>query len=350
VTETLSVVMPVHDEAPHLRDTIDALVAAVEGSGFVAELVLVDDGSNDGSAETAREALDRRLPFTLVAQENRGRFEARRAGLEAAKGDWVLLLDGRVRIDPGALAFAHERVAAANGRVWAGHVDVDAEGNPYGTFWKLIAELAWSDYFAEPRETSFGAKEFDRYPKGTTCFLAPRLTLLDAVRAFRSAYDDLRRANDDTPLLRWIVERERIHLSPRFRCEYTPRTTLATFVRHSVHRGVVFVDGHGRPESRFFPLAVAFYPVSALLALAAARRPSVAVSAALATSAAAAVVGLARRRSPFEIASLALLAPVYGAAHGIGMWRGLGLLARRGVREPASGPPSESPARGVAPR
>jgi glycosyltransferase involved in cell wall biosynthesis len=336
MSRTLSVVMPVHDEARHLEETIDALADALAASVFDAELVLVDDGSTDGSAEVARAAAGERLKLTVVAQPNRGRFEARRAGLETATGEWALLLDGRVRLDPAALAYVGERVGAT-GSVWNGHVEVDADGNLYGTYWKLIAELAWPDYFSDPRETSFGVEEFDLYPKGTTCLLAPRTLLLEAVASFRSRYADVRHANDDTPLLRWIAERERIHLSPTFRCTYAPRTTFQAFLRHSVHRGVVFVDGHGRPESRFFPVAVAFYPISAGLALAAFRKPSRVLSAATATSLAAATLGAVRGRTPFEIAALGLLSPVYGAAHGLGMWMGLARMLTTSGSAPAEG-------------
>jgi glycosyltransferase involved in cell wall biosynthesis len=275
----------------------------------------------------------------VISQPNLGRFEARRAGLAAATGDWVLLLDGRVRLDPGALSFVTDRLGDGEAEVvWNGHVDVDADGNLYGTYWKLIAELAWSDYFADARETSFGAEEFDRYPKGTTCLLAPRELLVEAVESFRSRYTSLRDANDDTPLLRWIAQRRRIHLSPQFRCSYTPRTTLRAFVLHSIHRGVVFVDGHARRESRFFPVAVAFYPVSAGLALAAWRRPRIILATAATTSVAAAAFGVVRRRTPFEIAALGLLSPLYGTAHGIGMWRGLAkiLSARASLVPPAA--------------
>jgi glycosyltransferase involved in cell wall biosynthesis len=105
MTASLSVVMPVYNEAEHLPATIDALADAVARSTFEAELVLVDDGSSDGSAEVARGRLDGRLPLEVVSQQNRGRFEARRVGLETASGEWVLLLDGRVRLAPEALAF-----------------------------------------------------------------------------------------------------------------------------------------------------------------------------------------------------------------------------------------------------
>ena len=55
--------MPVRNEARHLPSTLDALVDAVEGSGFDVDVVLVDDGSTDGSAEVAERALASRLPL-----------------------------------------------------------------------------------------------------------------------------------------------------------------------------------------------------------------------------------------------------------------------------------------------
>ena len=246
----------------------------------------------------------------------------------------MLLLDGRVVIDRGSLAYVRERFERA--RIWTAHVDVHGNGDLLAAFWALIAELAWSDYFDDPRDSSFGARDFDRFPKGTTCLFAPKQLVLDAIRSFQSRYADLRSANDDTPVLRWIAEREPIHVSPGFRCVYRPRTTLKSFVRHSVRRGVVFVDGHGRRESRFFPAVVAFYPATAALALATFRRPVVAPAALLAASAAASAYGLLRRRSANEVASLAAVTPIYGLAHGLGMWRGLFTIVRERTRSPGA--------------
>ena len=332
---TLSVVVPAYNEAASLPSTIDSLVQAVAPSGFDADVVLVDDGSTDGSAEAVEGALGERLPLTIVRQPNRGRFEARRAGLEAAQGDLVLLLDSRVRIDPGALAFARPRVEAGE-RVWTSHVHVEDRGRPLGAFWRLLAELAWAEYFDDPRTTSFGSEDFDRFPKGTTCLLAPRSLLRQAVGAFRSGYADLRRANDDTPILRWIAERERIHVSPAYSSSYTPRADLGPFLRHAYHRGIVFLDGHGRSASRFFPAVVAFYPLSVLWAIRAARRPLLAPVTAAFVSAAAAGYALRRGKSARDAASLALAGPLYAAGHAAGMWAGLALRLRALRR--ASGP------------
>ncbi len=332
MSHPLSVVMPVHNEASHLQETIAALANALERSQFDAELVVVDDGSTDGSAEVARDAARGRVPVSIVSQTNAGRFRARIAGIERATNDSILLLDGRVRLRPESLTFAHERLVAGE-RVWNGHVHVETEGNPFGAFTTVLVELAWREYFGNPRTTSYGADDFDHYPKGTTCFLAPRPLLLEAADAFRSRFDDLRYANDDTPMLRWIAEREPIHISPSFACDYRPRATFGSFVGHSFHRGTVFLDGHGRRESRFFAATVAFFPVSAWLARASLKRPALVPVLAAASAAAAAAAARRAGRSRFEITSFAALAPVYAVAHGAGMWRGLALL----LRQPASG-------------
>jgi glycosyltransferase involved in cell wall biosynthesis len=323
---SLSVIMPVFNEAPHLASTIDALVEALENSGFEPELIVVDDGSTDGSAGIAEAAVAGRAPLRLLSQTNRGRFEARREGLTAARGDVVLLLDARVRLLPDALRFARERLESGE-PVWNGHVRIETD-SALGTFWRLLAELAWREYFDDPRTTNFGVAEFDRFPKGTTCFLAPRQLLVDAVEQFRTRYTDVRLANDDTPVLRNVAERQRIGISPRFACIYAPRTGLGRFLRHSFHRGIVFVDGHGSASSRFFPAVLAFFPVSAVVMAVALRRPLVLPAAAAACGLAAGAYGVRAGRSRREVGTLLTVTPLYALGHGLGMWRGLAEVVR----------------------
>jgi hypothetical protein len=222
-----------------------------------------------------------------------------------------------------------ERVEAGE-EVWNAHTIMVTEGNPYGRFWSVVSALAFADYVRAPRTTSFGLSDFDRFPKGTTCFFAPRELLLEGFAGFRSKYADTRSANDDTPIIRTIAARRPINISPSFACVYVPRSSLGSFLRHATHRGIVFLDGHGRRESRFFPVVLAFYPVSLAAAALAVRRPLSVLALAGSTAAVAAVAATRARRPAGEVAVFAALAPVYLAAHGVGMWKGLGLaLASR---------------------
>ncbi len=325
----LSVVIPVYNEADQVVETIRSVNAAIadEPAFAAAEIVVADDGSTvdvESSVLAAPSAVPVRVE--RLAQ-NSGRFEARRAGLAAAQGEYVLFIDAGVTVVPGSLAFVASRLEDGR-RVWNAHTELRTAGNPFALFWSVVSSLAFAAYLDDPRETSFGVDDFDYFPKGTTCFLAPRDVLLDAFAAFRSRYADTRHANDDGPIIRSIAELQPIHIAPRFACVYTPRGTLRSFVKHAMHRGIVFVDGHGRRESRFFPAVVAFFPVSAGLAVAATRKPAVVPLVALGLGGVAAFAAASKRRPAAEIASFSALAPVYAVAHGLGMWKGAALAVR----------------------
>jgi glycosyltransferase involved in cell wall biosynthesis len=329
----LSVIIPVFNEADQCVATLQSVTAAIgESNAFSeSEIVVVDDGSLEdieGSAVAAAGAVPvrvERLP------QNSGRFAARQAGLATAQGDYVLFIDAGVTVEPGSLAFLGERIDGGRD-VWNAHTVMKTGGNPFALFWSVVNSLAFGDYVDNPRETSFGVDNFDRFPKGTTCFFAPRDLLVAAFASFRSQYTDVRNANDDGPIIRSIAEHRPINIAPAFACVYTPRRTLPSFVRHALHRGVVFVDGHGRRESRFFPVVVAFFPVSAGVAAAAIRRPVVVPLLAVGIAGVAGVVAGRRRRTTDEVASFAALAPVYAVAHGLGMWRGAALLIAERLR------------------
>lgn len=324
---SLSVVIPVLNERERIAATTERARAELK-PWFETELIVVDDGSADGTGDAAAG-----VGATVVRQENAGRLAARRAGLERASGELVLFLDSRVALLRGSAAFAAERVDAGES-VWNAHVHVETAGNPYGMFWNAVTEVAFSAYFAEPRTTSFGLEDFDRFPKGSTCFLAPAALLREAFAAFRTGYRDERKANDDTPIIRWIAGRERIHISPSFACTYAARDSLPSFVRHAFHRGTVFLDGHGRRGSRLRPLVFAFYPGTIAATWLAARHPLLAVVGAAALGAGAGALARAKGRPRAEAGAVAALALPYALAHGAGMWRGLALLADKRLRGP----------------
>lgn len=115
----LSIIVPAFDEAEALRHTIPAIVAEVETTGRSFELLVVDDGSRDGTGALlwALSGDDARIvPVTLA--RNFGKEAAMQAGLDAARGRAAILMDADLQHPPSLIP---EMV-----RMWeAGHAVVD---------------------------------------------------------------------------------------------------------------------------------------------------------------------------------------------------------------------------------
>jgi glycosyltransferase involved in cell wall biosynthesis len=91
----LSVVIPAYNEAGRLPSSLDRLIAFFNQQGQPSvEILVVDDGSNDGTAGLVEEYASRHHGVRLLKNPgNRGKGYAVRHGMLDAKGDWVLFTD-----------------------------------------------------------------------------------------------------------------------------------------------------------------------------------------------------------------------------------------------------------------
>ncbi|MDZ4197833.1 MAG: glycosyltransferase family 2 protein [Kiritimatiellia bacterium] len=95
----LSVVIPVFNEQRTLAPLLAKVMAA--RPGLEMELVIVDDGSTDGTRETIRKLAESHPEWTVLYHEkNRGKGAALRTGFARATGDVILIQDADLEYDP----------------------------------------------------------------------------------------------------------------------------------------------------------------------------------------------------------------------------------------------------------
>ena len=97
----LSIVIPVYDEAANLPLLWEELRGVLEGLGLAFEVVFVDDGSRDRSAEIVRGFREADPRVRLVRlKANAGETAATDAGFKAVRGAWVVVMDADLQNDP----------------------------------------------------------------------------------------------------------------------------------------------------------------------------------------------------------------------------------------------------------
>lgn len=149
----LSVLMPVYNEAPTVERAVDQVLAA--DLGVECELIVVDDGSTDGTSEILR---DRDWPpeVRLLSQSpNRGKGAAVRAALAEARGEIAAIFDADLEYDPHDLVqliapiSSGEANAAFGVRAFEGHTShsfLFVMGNRVVT---LVANLLFNVYIKD---------------------------------------------------------------------------------------------------------------------------------------------------------------------------------------------------------
>ena len=108
----LSVIVPFYNEEQNVQRLHAAIVAAVEPLGIPFEMVLVNDGSRDGTLEVAVD-IARRDPRVCVVnfRRNYGQTAAMAAGIERAHGKVLVTMDGDLQNDPRDIGHLLDKIS-----------------------------------------------------------------------------------------------------------------------------------------------------------------------------------------------------------------------------------------------
>ncbi len=130
----LSVIIPVYNEA----ETLDPIVAAVAAVPVEKEIILVDDGSTDGSREKLQQFENQDGIRVLYHERNQGKGAAIRTGVAAAEGDLVIIQDADLEYDPREIPLLMQPILSGRADVVYGSRFMGASPHRVLYFWHYL--------------------------------------------------------------------------------------------------------------------------------------------------------------------------------------------------------------------
>lgn len=94
----ISVIIPVYKTEPYLRRCLDSVLSQDYDN---LEIICINDGSPDNSAEILAEYAGKDKRVVLIEQANQGQAGAREAGFQVAHGEWISMVDSDDYLEPG---------------------------------------------------------------------------------------------------------------------------------------------------------------------------------------------------------------------------------------------------------
>jgi len=114
----LSIIAPVFNERDNLEPLVRELDEVLVPTGLRYEVLLVNDGSTDGSTQEIRDLARRNQRVRGIHfRRNRGQTAAFDAGFKAARGRWVVTIDADLQNDPADIPRLVERLGDADAAV-----------------------------------------------------------------------------------------------------------------------------------------------------------------------------------------------------------------------------------------
>jgi glycosyltransferase involved in cell wall biosynthesis len=199
---SLSVVVPLFNEAQTLPELVRRLGAVLDGVDGDNEVILVDDGSADSTYELASAAVESDERFRVLRlSRNFGHQIAISAGLDAAGGEAVVIMDGDLQDPPEVIPDLVERWKEGFEIVHA--VRISREGEPRlrkaraALFYRLLRRLTETDIPADVGDFRLvdrralaafrSMRERNRYIRGMFSWIGFRQTMVGYVREARFA-------------------------------------------------------------------------------------------------------------------------------------------------------------------
>lgn len=250
----VSVVIPVWNTAPYLRECLDSLLAQTEHSW---ECLAVDDGSTDGSAEILDAYAARDSRICVLHRPNGGPSAARNAALDIARGEWVAMLDSDDAWHEPLL----EKVLHCAEAFGVDMVQVGIQTFKNGMPGQVLLPLGKSGLSAQAINKN--------YLRRTTSYSCDKMIRRRLLEHWHIRYDTALRYSEDLPVvIQYCAAAERVGLIGEPLYKYRVHETSSTvMLRAGRHPAPYYLDMLGSVAESAKVLASGRFPASRVSAL-----------------------------------------------------------------------------------
>ncbi|WP_292993618.1 glycosyltransferase family 2 protein [Nitrosomonas sp.] len=140
----LSVVATIYNAAPMVRELVDRLRAVLGEMGVTHEIILVDDGSKDDSAYVMQMLSEEDNQVkSIILSRNFGQQVAMSAGIQFARGNYVLIMDGDLQNPPEAIPMLYKTVREGFDIVYTASISRNnwIDGATSWLFWRFMSAI-----------------------------------------------------------------------------------------------------------------------------------------------------------------------------------------------------------------
>jgi dolichol-phosphate mannosyltransferase len=231
----LSIIIPVFNEKKTILKILDKVLEAIIPD-FEKEIIVVDDGSRDGTVDELRKA--GRGIKVLYHERNRGKGAAIKTGIKNATGDYIIIQDADLEYNPEQIKLLTKEIGKGNAKVIYGtrlnrlpHLNKEESKHLFilhylgNRFLSLITSLLYGQWITDmetcyklfPREAvsniSLNAKGFDFEPEITAKLLKRKYKILEVpITTIPRGYDEGKKLNTikDGAIALWTLIKYRI--------------------------------------------------------------------------------------------------------------------------------------------
>ena len=322
-----------HPDVSKAAETLEHCLAAIDaaiGKQAECEVIVVDDGSTDRTADIAQ-----RFPVRLLRSAlNEGRLRARLRGARAARADRVLFVDARVLIPRDTLEVLQRlNYAPIMGGTTCLNV---ADGTALDRFLYLLRRRIYAPYYPQRSSEAIvwlTPETFSRVPKGMGCVYVDKAHFLASLPAQCTP-----QTSDDTRLFANLVTQRPILVSGELAITYLQRPSLGSGFGHLFARGALFADFHLQPGRPYYTWWTTLVGLSLVAALTLALRPQIAPALVALILLSLLVVSARLAEKPPDYLRLLVVLPGVLVCFGLGVLRGKLHQLRRAVHWPREQP------------